>query len=147
MPSSLLHLYILWFCTFAGGSMATYQARRQRSWYLKKGKMEVSWFESPRANLETTYCQFAQMTGSHMSWYAARYRSSLSVIYVFFTLIKKIMPYRHSLSIIVFYLLTPLINMMTFFTATKAWVMIWIWVILIIICYILNYHNVLHLSW
>lgn len=116
VSSSLLYFCIVWICTFAGGSMATYQARRQRSWYWKRGRMEVSWFESPRVNLETMYCQFAQMTGSLMSWYAARYRSSLNVISVFFTWSKKkIMPCRHAVSIHVFLSLGSAINSMIFY--------------------------------
>jgi hypothetical protein len=126
VSSSLLYLCIIWICTFAGGSMATYQARRQRNWYWKRGRMEVSWFESPRANLETMYCQFAQMTGSLMSWYAARYRSPLNVISVFFTWSKmKIMPYRHAVSVHVFHLFTLTLTIFLLIY-TKTWVIrIW----------------------
>ena len=67
---------------FAGGSTVTFRARMRRSWYLKRERMGVSWFESPRANLETMSCLCAQMTGSHTLWYAVRYKSLLNM-YVF----------------------------------------------------------------
>lgn len=64
---------------FTGGSMVTCQARRRRSWYLKRERMGVSWFESPRANLEIMSCLSAQMTGSRTLWYAVRYMLLLNM--------------------------------------------------------------------
>ena len=76
-PVPLQNIYGFVLC-FTGGFMVTCQARRRRSWYLKRERMGVSWFESPRANLETMSCLSAQMTGSHMLWYAVRYKSLLN---------------------------------------------------------------------
>lgn len=77
VPLQNIYTFVL---RFTGGSMVTCQARRQRNWYLKRERMGVSWFESPRANLETMSCLYAQMTGSHMLWYAVRYKSLLNML-------------------------------------------------------------------
>jgi len=76
VPLQNIYKFVL---RFTGGSMVTCQARRRRSWYLKRERMGVSWFESPRANLETMFCLSAQMTGSPMLWFAVRYKSLLNM--------------------------------------------------------------------